>query len=147
MAHNYDYGLLISRLATANHRIYDQSVKNGAPDTVALSSAIGFYLKARRFWMSFGSGDDRARMNTAVAEANYLSLQHLQDKDADLAREYILDFSNIGKFAIFPADSVYRAVILQNESVYFFDKGDFASATNAKLECWRILAARRKTKN
>lgn len=138
--------MLVSRLATANQRLYEQAVKDGAPDMGTLASAVDFYDKARTFWSHFGH-DNRVRMNVAVAEANYLNLLHLKDKDADLGRDYIVDFSASGRFAVFLPDSIYRAVVLQNESVYFFDKHDYASAINAKLESWRILAARNKARN
>jgi serine/threonine protein kinase len=142
---SYDFGLLLSRLASAHQRLYEESVTEGAPDASHLYAAIDFYKQAIAFWSS--SPESSAKFNEAVAQANYLVLAPQDDRSVErenLVAEYKENFAPTGAFAVFPEDSIYRAIVLQDQAKFLMQQHDYFDAFNSRLAAWKILAARYK---
>lgn len=138
---SYDFTLLISRMATSYQRIYQESVVNGTPDRQALQSAVRLYKMAGNHWNHIVGGRDSNR-NVSVAMANYVYLDHILDKNADLDKEYA-EVAKRGRD--FGVDSAYEAVILLNYSGYLMDKGRYFDAAANRIHAWRIFAQQAKS--
>jgi hypothetical protein len=133
---SYDFTLLISRMATSYQRIYQASVAEGTPNLAALQNSVRLYKIAGAQWNHLVGGHDSNR-NVSVAMANYVYLDHILDKNADLDAEYA-DVAQRAKE--FGADSAYEAVILLNYSGYLMDKGRYLDAVANRIHAWRIFA-------
>ncbi|HEY9679585.1 MAG TPA: serine/threonine-protein kinase [Drouetiella sp.] len=84
---NYDYSMLVSRIATSYQRLYEQSVADGKPEEQNLKSALPFFRKAELQW-SHSTGEHEGSLNGVIAKANYLYLYHLQHKEENLDADY-----------------------------------------------------------
>ena len=75
--------------------------------------------------------------NGTVALANYVFLDHILDKSANLDTEYAQVVQRSKEFG---ADSAYEGVILLNYSQYLVDRGRYLDAATNKVHAWRIFA-------
>lgn len=133
---NYDFTLLLSRMATAYQRIYQASVEKGTPDERALKDSVKLYKMAIAQW-SHVVGDHNSNRNETVALANYVFLNHVLNKTADLDSEYTQLLQRIKEFG---TDSAYEGVVLLNYSQYLMDKGRLLEAATNRIHAWRIFA-------
>jgi serine/threonine protein kinase len=133
---NYDFSLLVSRMATAYQRLYENSVARGQPDHAALANSVHLYKLAAEQWGHL-SGVQESNRNTAVALANYALLDHILDKNANLDQEYALVAKRSKQFG---SESAYEGVILRDYSDYLFDKGNWLEAATSRLHAWKIFA-------
>ncbi len=133
---SYDFTLLISRMATSYQRIYQESVASGTPNLQALQNSVRLYKMAASQWNHIVGGRDSNR-NVTVAMANYVYLEHILDKNADLDNEYAEVAQRSKEFGV---DSVYQAVMLLNYSGYLMDKGRYFDAVANRIHAWRIFA-------
>lgn len=133
---NYDFTLLLSRMATAYQRIYQESVDKGAPDERALKDSVKLYKMAVAQW-SHVVGDHNSNRNETVALANCVFLNHILNKTADLDTEYTQLLQRVKEFG---PDSAYEGVALLNYSQYLMDKGRLLEAATNRIHAWKIFA-------
>jgi serine/threonine protein kinase len=133
---NYDFTLLVSRMATSYQRLYQLSVASGTPDMRALKESVRLYNIAVKQWGHL-VGDHESNRNGTVALANYVFLAHTLDKSTDLDSEYSQLIQRIKEFG---TDSAYEGVVLLNYSQYLIDKGRFFEAATNRIHAWRIFA-------
>ncbi len=140
---SYDFTLLTSRMATSYQRIYQESVASGTPNLQALQNSVRLYKMAANQWNHIVGGRD-ANRNVTVAMANYVYLQHILDRNADLDNEYAEVSKRAREFGV---DSVYEGVMLLNYSTYLMDKGRYFDAAANRIHAWRIFAQLGKSDN
>ncbi len=138
---NYDFTLLVSRMATSYQRIYQASVDSGTPNLRALKESVRLYKIAGEQWEHL-VGDHASNRNVTVALANYTFLSHILDKNADLDTEYSQLVQRVKEFA---TDSAYEGVVLLNYSQYLMDKGRYVDAAKTRIQAWKIFAQLAKT--
>ncbi len=133
---NYDFTLLLSRMATSYQRIYQLSLASGTPDLHALKDSVKLYKMARTQWEHV-IGKHESNRNATVAIANYVFLEHALDKNLDLDADYAQLLPRMKEFG---EDSAYKGVVLMNYSQYLLDKGRYFEAASNKIHSWKIFA-------
>ncbi len=140
LQNNYEYTLLISRLASTYQRLYESSVASGQPDQSALVNSVRLYKLASEQWRHL-AGEHENNRNATIALANYAYLAHILDKSANLDEDYALAADRIKQFG---QESTYQGIILQNYSNYLFDKGHLIGAAENRIHAWHIFAQQAK---
>lgn len=140
LQNSYEYTLLVSRLASTYQRLYESSVASGQPDQSSLVNAVHLYKLASQQWEHL-AGEHENNRNATIALANYVYLDHILDKGANLDQDYALAAERIKQFG---QDSAYQGIILQNYSDYLFDKGQLIGAAENRVHAWRIFAQQAK---